>query len=59
VITSTADESRPQYTAVMRWTFPNTLAEDLFAFRPPSIGANKIVIVDMAAAQAQAKGATK
>jgi hypothetical protein len=43
----------------MRWTFPNTLAEDLFAFRPPSIGANKIVIVDMAAAQAQAKGATK
>jgi hypothetical protein len=59
VITNTADESRPQYTAVMRWTFPNTLADDVFAFRPPSIGANKIVIVDMAASQAQAKGETR
>jgi len=59
VITNTADESRPQYTAVMRWQFPNAIADDLFTFRPPSIGANKIVIVDMAAAQAEAKGETK
>jgi hypothetical protein len=59
VITNTADESRPQYTAVMRWTFPTTIADDLFTFRPPSIGANKIVIVDMAASQAEAKGGSK
>jgi hypothetical protein len=59
VITNTEDASRPQYTAVLRWNFPNTLAEDVFAFRPPSTGVNKIVIVDMAPAQAQTKGATK
>jgi hypothetical protein len=39
--------------------FPNALAEDVFAFKPPSAGANKIVIVDMAPPQAQAKGAAK
>ena len=62
VITNTADGSRPQYSAVMRWNFPTALADDMFAFKPPSAGANKIVIVDMAATQAeanQAKGATK
>jgi hypothetical protein len=59
VITNTEDDSRPQYTAVLRWNFPNALAEDVFAFKPPSAGANRIVIVDMAAAQARAKGATK
>jgi hypothetical protein len=59
VITNTEDNSRPQYTAVLRWNFPNALAEDVFAFKPPSAGANKIVIVDMAPPQAQAKGAAK
>jgi hypothetical protein len=59
LITSTEDASRPQYTAVMRWTFPNAIAEDVFAFKPPTAGANKIVIVDMAATQAQNKGAAK
>jgi hypothetical protein len=59
VITNTEDDSRPQYTAVLRWNFPNALTEDVFAFRPPSANVNKIVIVDMAPPQAQAKGAKK
>ena len=57
VITNTDDDSRPQYSAVLRWNFPNALADDVFAFTPPSAGANKIVIIDMASAQA--KGETK
>lgn len=59
VITNTNDDSRPQYTAVMRWSFPTALAEDVFAFKPPASGANKIVIVETGAQQAQAKGAAK
>ena len=58
VITNTEDDSRPQYTAVMRWNFPPAFADGIFAFAPPA-SANKIVIVDMAAAQAEAKGETK
>jgi hypothetical protein len=56
VITNTQDESRPQYSAVMRWTFPTTLADADFAFVPPA-SSNKIVIVDVASTQAS--GATK
>ena len=56
VITNTEDDSRPQYTAVMRWDFPATIAENVFTFAPPA-SSNKIVIVDRAAKQAS--GATK
>jgi hypothetical protein len=56
IITNTDDDSRPQYTAVMRWNFPPAIADNVFAFAPPA-SANKIVIVDRAARQAS--GATK
>jgi len=56
IITNTEDDSRPQYTAVMRWNFPPAIADNVFAFAPPA-SANKIVIVDRAARQAS--GATK
>jgi hypothetical protein len=56
VITNTEDDSRPQYTAVLRWSFPPTVAENVFAFAAPASSA-KIVIVDLASKQAS--GATK
>ena len=56
IITNTQDDSRPQYTAVMRWNFPPAIADNVFAFAPPA-SANKIVIVDRAARQAS--GAAK
>jgi hypothetical protein len=56
IITNTADDSRPQYTAVMHWDFPPTIADNVFTFTPPQ-STNKIVIVDQAARQAS--GATK
>lgn len=51
VITNTDDDSRPQYTAVLHWNFPATIADGVFAFAPPA-SANKIVIVDRAATTA-------
>ena len=56
IITNTDDDSRPQYTAVMNWSFPPAIADNVFTFAPPA-SANKIVIVDRAARQAS--GATK
>jgi hypothetical protein len=43
VITKTSDPSQPQYTAVLNWTFPNSIDEKTFAFAPPS-SAKKIVV---------------
>jgi hypothetical protein len=56
VITNTEDDSRPQYTAVMNWSFPPAIADNVFTFAPPA-SANKIVVLDRAAATAS--GATK
>jgi hypothetical protein len=49
VITDRSDPSLPQYTAVLHWSFPDTIASDVFAFTPPA-KAHKIVIneVDVA-----------
>jgi hypothetical protein len=44
VITQTNDTSRPQYSAILHWTFPNTIADSNFAFTPPA-GAQKIAIL--------------
>jgi hypothetical protein len=46
VITRTDDPSLPQYTAVMRWTFPTTIAESTFNFMPPT-GSQKIAILEL------------
>ncbi len=46
VITSTTDDSRPQYSAVMHWSFPNTIAESSFTFTPPQ-GSEKIAILEI------------
>jgi hypothetical protein len=43
VITDKTDPSMPQYTAVMHWSFPNTIAENAFSFAPPA-GSHKIAI---------------
>lgn len=43
VITKTSDPSMPQYSAVLRWSFPTSIGDDVFAFAPPA-GAKKIVI---------------
>jgi len=49
VITSTTDDSRPQYTAVMRWNFPNAIEESIFTFTPPT-GSQKIAILELSPA---------
>jgi hypothetical protein len=36
VITNRNDPSMPQYTSVMHWSFPTTIADNTFAFTPPS-----------------------
>ena len=51
VITNRDDASMPQYTAVLRWTFPKTVADAAFTFTPPS-GAKKIAIADVATMKA-------
>lgn len=43
VITKTGDASQPQYAAVLRWSFPASMSENVFAFAPPT-GAKKIMI---------------
>ena len=49
VITDTTDPSRPQYTAVLHWTFPNTIADSNFTFTPPA-GSQKIAILELPSA---------
>jgi len=44
VITSTGDSSRPQYSAVLHWSFPETIDEDVFTFKPPA-DAQRIVVI--------------
>ena len=41
VITGREDSSMPQYTAVLHWSFPATLAETDFTFTPPA-GSHRI-----------------
>lgn len=48
VITDRTDPSMPQYTSVLRWSFPASIGENVFAFAPPS-GAHKIVIAKLGA----------
>lgn len=43
VITKTSDPSQPQYSAVLNWSFPNSIDEKVFSFAAPS-GAKKIVV---------------
>jgi hypothetical protein len=43
VITNTSDPAQPQYTAVMHWSFPNSIPDSTFAFTPPA-NAKKIAI---------------
>jgi hypothetical protein len=43
VITKTSDPSQPQYSAVLNWSFPNSLGDETFAFAPPK-DAKKIVV---------------
>jgi hypothetical protein len=43
VITDKTDPSMPQYTAVMHWSFPDTIAENTFSFAPPG-GSHRIAI---------------
>lgn len=47
VITTRDDPSMPQYTALLHWNFPATMADSDFAFMPPA-GAHKIVIATLA-----------
>lgn len=46
VITNTSDPAQPQYTAVMHWTFPNSIPDNTFAFTPPA-NAKKIAIATL------------
>jgi len=55
VITDKADPSMPQYTAVMHWSFPTTIAENVFFFAPPA-GSHRIAI---ARADETSTGGTK
>ncbi len=55
VITNRDDASMPQYTAVLHWDFPTSVAESDFIFDPPS-GARQIAIAD-ARAMAASRGA--
>ncbi len=47
VITNTSDPAQPQYTAVMHWSFPNSIPDSTFAFVPPS-NAKKIEMATIA-----------
>lgn len=47
VITNRADDARPQYTAILHWSFPANIAANTFAFVPPP-AAKKIVIARLA-----------
>jgi hypothetical protein len=52
VITNRVDPSTPQYTSVMHWSFPTTIADDTFTFAPPE-NAHKIVMATLVAANAK------
>ena len=56
VITNRSDASMPQYSSVMRWNFPTTIADDTFNFTPSS-GSHKIQMAALMAERAKAKGA--
>jgi hypothetical protein len=43
VITDKNDPSMPQYMAVLHWSFPDTIADNVFSFAPPA-NAHKIAI---------------
>jgi hypothetical protein len=47
VITNTNDPAQPQYTAVMHWSFPDSIPDKTFAFTPPS-DAKKIAMAPVA-----------
>jgi hypothetical protein len=47
VITTRDDPSMPQYTALLHWNFPSTIADSDFTFTPPA-DAHKIVIATLA-----------
>jgi hypothetical protein len=49
LITKTDDPSRPTYSSVMNWTFPVSLADNMFAFTPPA-GSQKIEFMQQVAA---------
>lgn len=53
VITNSEDASMPQYTAVLRWSFPKTVADADFIFTPPS-GAKKIAMAEAEEMKAKA-----
>jgi hypothetical protein len=52
VITSRDDPAMPQYSAVLHWSFPGSIADSVFAFAPPP-SAKKIMIATVG----EAKGA--
>lgn len=47
VITNTSDPAQPQYTAMMHWSFPNSIPDSVFAFNPPD-NAKKITMAPIA-----------
>ncbi len=46
VLTTTTDDARPQYTAVLTWNLAPSFNDAAFVFDPPA-GANKIVLADV------------
>lgn len=50
VITDRGDPSLPQYTAMTHWSFPDTIADNVFAFAAPPT-AHKIVIARLGGAK--------
>ena len=47
VITNTTDPAQPQYTALIHWSFPDSIPDSTFAFVPPET-AKKIAIATVA-----------
>ena len=46
VITNRTDPGLPQYTAVMHWSTPDTIADNVFAFVPPA-DSHRIIIASL------------
>jgi hypothetical protein len=53
VITNRQDPSMPQYTSVMRWNFPTTIADSTFDFSPSTSNAKKIQMAALVAERAK------